>query len=143
MKQKNSVLTETLWLGLGVLICLGLMLSVYALIGHFSMSVLLGGLVGSLLTVGNFFFMAVGLTNMTSGDKEGKIRVRVQGSFALRMVLVFALLVAAIKLLKCDTLATVIPLLCMRPILTVRQFLFQSHSAEIPVNSAKEEQDES
>ncbi len=143
MKQKNPVFLETLYLGLGILVCLGIMLGVYALVGHFSFPVLLGGIVGSVLTVGNFFFMAIGLYNMTTGDKEGKVKARVQGGFALRLGVLFALLVVAIKFLGCDTIATLIPLLCVRPILMIRQFLFRSKTAEVSEPMTKEEENES
>ncbi len=139
MREKNPVITETLRLGVGLLICLGLMLGVYALIGYFGLPVLFGGVVGTVLALGNFFFMAIGLVNLTSQAGETKARARVQGSFILRMAMLLGLLVVAIKLLGCDLVATVIPLVATRPILMVEQFLVNSRMpAAAPEGKEKE-----
>ena len=74
MKHKNPAITETLRILVGMLICLALMLGVYALIQKFSLAVLFGGLVGTVIAVGNFFFMAIGLSNLADDAEEGKIK---------------------------------------------------------------------
>ena len=56
---KNPVISETLRLLAGMTICLVLMLGVYWLIDRLDRWVILGGVIGTLVAVGNFFFMAV------------------------------------------------------------------------------------
>ena len=126
MKHKNPAITETLRILVGMLICLALMLGVYALIQKFILAVLFGGLVGTVIAVGNFFFMAIGLSNLADDAEEGKIKIRLQGSFLVRTLAMMGLLVVAIWFGKCDPIATILPLLFVRPILTVEQFILKS-----------------
>ena len=100
MKNKNPVIVETLRILLGMAICLGLMLGVYALIGKFSLAVLFGGIVGTVVAVGNFFFMAIGLCNLADDATEARIRIRTQSSFLLRTLVMLGLLAVAIWFLR-------------------------------------------
>lgn len=113
-----------------MLICLGLMIGVYLLIDKYNMKVLLGGIVGTLIAIGNFFFMAIGLSNLADDATEGKVRVRTQGSFMVRTLVMLALLFVAIKFGKCDAVATALPLLFVRPIIMVEQFILRSKGKE-------------
>ena len=126
MKNKNPVITETLRILVGMAICLGLMLLVYWAIGKFSIPVLIGGIVGTVMAVGNFFFMGVGLSNLADDATESKIRLRSQTGFLIRTLAMLALLVVAIKFLGCDALATLLPLLFVRPVLMLEQFILKS-----------------
>ena len=58
-ESRKLVFKETAVIAVGEAICVALMCLIYALIGKFNASVLLGGLVGLLLATGNFFFLAV------------------------------------------------------------------------------------
>ena len=126
MKHKNPAITETVRILVGMLICLALMLGVYALIQKFSLAVLFGGLVGTVVAVGNFFFMAIGLSNLADDAEKGRVKIRLQGSFLVRTLAMMGLLVVAIWFGKCDPVATILPLLFVRPILTVEQFILKS-----------------
>ena len=55
MESKKIVFRETAIIALGQLVCTGLMFAVFALLGKFDRSVLLGGVIGSVMTVANFF----------------------------------------------------------------------------------------
>ncbi len=143
MKNKNPVIVETLRILLGQVICLGLMLGVYALIHRFSVSVLLGGIVGTLLSVGNFFFMAVGLSNLAADASDARFKIRAQGSYLIRTLAIFGIAVVAIKFGGCDVVATLLPLLLVRPILMVEQFILRSSSANVPVKADAETEQES
>ena len=126
MKKTNPAIVETLRILVGMCICLGLMLGVYALLNKFSVAVLVGGIVGTLVAVGNFFFMAIGLSNLADDATEGRIRIRTQTSFLIRTLVMLVLLVTAIYFGKCDAVATLLPLLFMRPVLMVEQFILRS-----------------
>ena len=128
--NRNPAITETLRISLGMLICLGLMIGVYLLIGQYTMHVLIGGIVGTVIAIGNFFFMAVGLSNLADDATEGRIRIRTQGSFMVRTFVMLALLFVAIKFGKCDALATALPLLFVRPVIMMEQFILKSKGKE-------------
>ena len=60
MESRKIVYRQTGAVAIGVEICTAVMILVYVLLGRFDLSVLWGGLVGALLSIGNFFFMALG-----------------------------------------------------------------------------------
>lgn len=124
--NKNPVILETLRLSLGMTVCLAIMLGVYWFIDKFTIAVLIGGVTGTLVAIGNFFFMAVGLSNIVQDSTEAQVRLRTQGSFMIRTLALLMILVLAIKVLKCDALATLLPLLFTRPILSAEQFILKA-----------------
>lgn len=124
--NKNPVIRATLGLALGMVICLAVMLGVYWLIGKFELLILISGAVGTAVAIGNFFFMAVGLSSIPEGTDAMQIKLRAQGSFMIRTFAVLVILVVAIKVLHCDAIATLIPLLFTRPIFMVEQFILKA-----------------
>lgn len=124
--NKNPVIRATLWLSIGMVICLAVMLGVYWLIGKLELLILISGAVGTAVAIGNFFFMAVGLSSIPEGTDAMQIKLRAQGSFMIRALAVLAILVVAIKVFKCDAIATLIPLLFTRPIFMVEQFILKA-----------------
>ena len=125
MESRKIVFHETGIIAIGEVICLALMLSVYALLGRFSREVLLGGIIGALLAVLNFFFMAMGASmaadkavnqDVKGGQKQIKL------SYFIRMIAIFVILFACVKSGLCNALASVLPLLFVRPVITVAEF---------------------
>lgn len=125
MDSKKIVFHETMIAAAGELICTGVMLGIYALLGKFDTSVLLGGIVGAVLAVGNFFLMAVG-TSLAADKAEkqdvnsGKILIR--NSYMLRLALLFVILFACAKSGLFNLFALVLPLTFIRPVLTIAEF---------------------
>ena len=122
MESRKIVFHETGIIAIGEVICLALMLAVYALLGRFSREVLLGGIIGALLAVLNFFFMAMGASmaadkavnqDVKGGQKQIKL------SYFIRMIAIFVILFACVKSGLCNALASVLPLLFVRPVITV------------------------
>ena len=125
MDSRKIVYKETAVVAIGVAICVAIMLAVFALLGAFDRSVLLGGIVGGVLTVANFFFMAVGTA--LAADKAENQDVKggkavISSSYALRMVLLFVLMFACVKSGLCDVVALVLPLAFVRPVITIAEF---------------------
>jgi hypothetical protein len=125
MNSTKIVWQETGIVAAGVLVCTALMIGVFALVGKFDISVLLGGAVGALLAVGNFFFMAVGIT--LAADKAenqevnaGKLLAR--NSYLLRLLVLGVLLFACAKSGIFNLLALALPLTFVRPALTIAEF---------------------
>lgn len=134
MQSRKVVFQETALVLVGELICVGAMLGIYGLLGYFGSKVLLGGIVGLLLAVLNFFFMAVGTS--LAADKAEKQDVKggkavLQMSRIIRYILLLVILFAFGKSGLCDILALALPLLFVRPILTFGEF-FRKKGDENP-----------
>ncbi len=124
-ETRKIAIRETLYILIGVAVLTGVMFGVYALLGRFNLSVLLGGIAGTVLSVGNFFFMAMTATlaadKAENNDAAGGKRM-MQASYPFRI------LVLAGALLLCgfsgyfDLIALALPLIFVRPVLTVCAF---------------------
>ena len=129
MESRKYVIRETLRVALGVAVCVAAMIGVFALLGQFSREVVLGGIVGGLVAVGNFFFMAVGVTLAADKAEEQDVRggkAMVSSSYTIRLIVMAVVLFAAAKSGYCNVFALVIPLLFVRPVLTVGEFFRKS-----------------
>lgn len=124
-ESRKLVLNQTVLIAAGELACVALMCGVYALIGKFSLAVVLGGLVGALLAAGNFFFMAVAATlaadKAEAQDVEGGKKL-MKSSYPIRLLVLAVLLILCAKSGFFDVVALVLPLVFVRPILTVAEF---------------------
>lgn len=132
MDHRKLVLTQTLRVLVGLVICVGAMLGIYALLGYFDQKVLLGGIVGLVLALLNFFFMAVGTS--LAADKAEKQDVKggkllLQISMWLRYALLIVVIFAFRKSGLCDLLPMLLPLAFVRPVLTIGEF-FRKKGAE-------------
>ncbi len=129
MDSRKYVFKETLTVAIGEAICVAVMLGVFALLGKFDRSVLLGGILGGVLAVANFFFMAVGTA--LAADKAENQDVKggqavISSSYTIRMIVMAVLLFAAVKSGFCNVFASVIPLVFVRPVLTLGEFFRKS-----------------
>lgn len=124
-ESRKYVLKETLAVLLGEAVCVALMFAVYALIGKFGLSVVLGGLVGVVLATGNFFFMALIATlaadRAEQQDVEGGQKL-IKSSWPIRLAVMAVVLFVCAKSGYFDVVALVLPLVFVRPVLTVREF---------------------
>ena len=129
MESRKFVSRETALVAIGQAICVGVMIGIFALLGHFDMSVLWGGLAGFVLAVLNFFFMAVGATLAADKAEEQNVKggkATIQISYILRMVLLFVVLFALVKSGLCNVIAAVLPLAFTRPIISIGEFFRKS-----------------
>lgn len=129
MDSRKFVLKETAIVTLGQALCVAAMIGIFALLGYYDRSVLIGGIAGGVLAVLNFFFMAVGAT--LAADKAEAQNVKggqatIQASYMLRLVLLFVVLFALVKSGYCNVITSVLPLAFTRPILTLGEFFRKS-----------------
>ena len=125
MDIRKFVLRQTGIVAIGEVIGTAAMIGVFALLGKYETSVLLGGIVGAAVAVGNFLAMAIGVN--IAADKAEKQNVKggqltVRGSFLLRMAVMFLLLFAFAKSNLCNPIALVVPLVFVRFTLMVAEF---------------------
>ena len=125
VESRKIVIRETLYILIGVLLLTALMYGVYALLGLFDLSVLLGGIVGAVLACGNFFFMAVAASMAADKAEEQNVA---GGTRLLRLSYPLRLLVLTGLLLVCgfsgvfNPIALVLPLAFVRPVLMLSAF---------------------
>lgn len=124
-ESRKLVFKETALIAIGELICVALMCGVYALIGKFNLSVLWGGLVGFLVATGNFFFLAVIATlaadRAENQDVAGGQKL-MRSSYPIRLLVMAVVLILCAKSGLFDVIALVLPLVFVRPILTIAEF---------------------
>ena len=125
MNSRKIVYRETAIVAVGVALCSVIMMGVYALLGKFDPSVLWGSIVGTALSIGNFFFMALG--TCLAADKAEAQDVKagqllVRNSYMLRLVVLFVILCACAKSGLFNLFALVLPQVFVRPTITVAEF---------------------
>ena len=125
MESRKFVFKEVTLVAIGQVIGTTIMIGIFALLGKYDMSVLLGGILGSVLAVGNFFALAVVTTlaadRAEKQDVQGGVKM-VQGSYPVRMLLLAGALFLCAKSGYCNVLALALPLLFTRPTITIAEF---------------------
>lgn len=125
MDSRKLVFRQTAVIALGQAIGLAAMFGVYALLGRFDRPVLFGGLIGGAAAVCNFFFMAVCASLAADRAEAQNVKggkALLQVSFLVRYAVLFLVLFACAKSGLFDLLALVLPLVFVRPTLTVAEF---------------------
>lgn len=124
-QSRKLVLKETAIIAVGQVICLVIMFGVFALLNKFDLSVLLGGIVGAILAIANFFVMAVVASVAADRAQEQDVdggKKMIKGSYPARILVLAVLLIAFAKSGFFHVLALVLPLLFVRPIITIAEF---------------------
>lgn len=134
MDTKKFILRQTALLALGELVCVAAMVGIFAMLGHFNYTVVLGGALGALLAVGNFFFMAI--MSSIAADKAMKDDVKggkafMKASYRMRLVILAVLLFVFAKSGHCNLIALGAPLVCVFPILTVIEFFRKAGESKV------------
>jgi hypothetical protein len=125
MDSRKFIMRETAYLALGEAVCVAAMVGIFAMLGYFDYTVILGGVLGLLLAVGNFFFMAI--SSDAAADKAveqdvkgGKAAMKV--SYTMRLAVIGVLLFVFAKSGHCNVIAMVCPLFFVFPIIAVIEF---------------------
>lgn len=132
MNPRKFILRETALLALGEFICTGAMAGIFALLNKFDYTVILGALLGVVIAVGNFFFMAI-MSN-AAADKAMEQDVKagkqvIKASYSLRLIVIGVLLFVLAKSGHCNLIALVCPLFFVFPVITVIEFFRKSGGA--------------
>ena len=129
MDDKKLLKREFLILGVGLLLGTGLMFGVFALLKKFDLTVLWGGLAGIFLALLNFFLMAVSVWRAADRaeqqDVAGGKRLMQLSMFGRYALLLGALIVGA-KSGVMNVISMLVPLLLVRPILSIGEFFRKS-----------------
>jgi hypothetical protein len=125
MDSRKFVLTETAIVLAGEIIGSAAMVGIFALVGKFDSTVLLGALVGALAATLNFFFMALFATMAADKATEQEVakgQAMVKASYLIRTAVLFVVLFAFAKSGLCNAIALVVPLIFIRLTLTIVEF---------------------
>ena len=109
MNLPKSVLKETGRIGLGVLIADGIMCGVFAILGKFDYTVVLGALLGTAIALANLLLL--GLTLQKAVGMKDYASKYVRQSYSLRMFFCFAGVVVSVIAPCFHPIAAIVPLL--------------------------------
>ena len=132
MDSRQIVLKETGRIAIGELVCVAVMLGVFALLDRLDSSVWIGAAAGTVLAVGNFFFMAVttGMAVDRAKEDDAKTGKRlVQTSQTVRLLVLAVLLFVLGKSGLCNVRALLLPLAFVRPAMMVMEFFRKKDDA--------------
>lgn len=133
MDSRKLVFRETGIIAIGEAICLAMMLVVCALMGLFNYQTALGGVIGTLIAVLNFFFMAIGASLAADRAEQQNVKggnALIKSSYVLRYAVIFVVLFACVKSGLCNAITCVLPLAFIRPVITVAEFFRKSGETE-------------
>ena len=125
MDSRKIVFRETGIVLIGEVLGVGAMLGVFALMGAFDVKVLLGGAVGGLLAVGNFFAMAVCASLAADRAQQQNVKggqALMHTSYLIRVVVLFVLLIACAKSGRFNVIALAVPIIFPRITITFAEF---------------------
>jgi len=125
MDSRKFVLRETGIVALGTVVGSLIMLGIFALLSEFDRAVLLGGIFGCIVAILNFFFMAM-VADLAADKAEQQDvnggKAMIQRSMLLRTVAMFIIFFALAKSGICNVIALVVPLVFVRPTITIAEF---------------------
>lgn len=123
---KYSIWKETGIMALGQALCVAVMVGIFALLGKYDISVLLGGIVGGILGIAYFMSMVICANIATKKALEQDIKggqALMQMSYTLRMVGLFGALALCALTKQFNLLALALPIVFVRPIMDVADLI--------------------
>ena len=120
-KPQQSIVKETKRIAVGTVIMLVVMLAVYAVLGKFTVGVLIGGLLGSAYAIFNFFMLGMTLQKAASMTDQQMAHMKVRSSYSTRMIGMLVLAVVAFALPFVEGIPCLIALLFPRATIFVLQ----------------------
>ena len=131
MKLDPVVRRETVFMACATLICTVLLQAGFFILGKWDLSVLLGGIVGWVMTAGNFFLMSVNVQKAVECDDEAQARLRMRASYTWRMSAMLGILILAFILDFVHWIPVMVAMFYPRIVITIRQ-LWQKYVLKTP-----------
>ena len=125
MDNRKYVFLQIAVVLVGELLLSALMVGVFAILGYFDLSVVLGAIAGAVIASANHLALMLGV--MAAASKAEKQDVKggqmlIQMSYMGRLLGLFLILVLCAKSHIFNLLALVIPLVFTRPLLTIAEY---------------------
>ena len=126
MQKNRGVLRQVGGLAAALLVCIAVMLAVYALLGRLDRMVLLGALFGWLLALGNFLSLSITVSNAldraANGGSPQKVQLEIQTSSVVRPLVLAVIYIVLFRAKICDPVAALLPLLFAQVAIKVLEF---------------------
>lgn len=126
MQKHQDILQQVGRMALATAGCSAIMLAIYAVVGRFTTAVLLGGLLGTVIAVGNFLALSITVSNAldraAAGDNSVKARMSIQSSSVVRTAILAVIYVLLFRAEVCDPLAALLPLLFAQAAIKLIEF---------------------
>lgn len=143
MKKNTALMRQCIFMIFGELAVSAITAAVYAIVGAFSYKVITGAALGAAVTIANYLILTLsvdravrqfeekrGHTEMTEEEahaftEENKkaVQLRIQMSFIVRALSLLGCLVLAFVSGQFEVIATLVPLVMMRPILIAEGYI--------------------
>ena len=124
MDSRKVVFQETAIIAVGELVCSAIMVGVFAALDMFQMRVLWSALIGCLIMIANYFFMAVTVSLAADRAEKGQVeeaQKMIKLSSTIRLLAMAAALLIGVRL-GGNVVALALPLVFARPILLLAEF---------------------
>ena len=126
MQKHQDILQQVGRMALATAGCSAIMLAIYAVVGRFTTAVLLGGLLGTVIAVGNFLALSITVSNAldraAAGDNSVKARMSIQSSSVVRTAILAVIYVLLFRAQICDLAAALLPLLFAQAAIKLIEF---------------------
>ncbi len=119
MKFDTEVKNENIKIAVGCLVCTVITMLVFVAIGYFDYTVLIGGVVGWLVAVGNFFFMSVGVVNALETGDETAAKLKLRNSYIIRTLAVVVIIALSFYLDFVNVIPIAVSIFYPRIVITV------------------------
>ena len=126
MDNRKYILSQGLIVLIGELVLSALMVGVFAILGYFDLSVVLGAAVGSAIATINHLVLVLGVLAASSKAEQQDVKggqMLVQMSYMGRLIGLFLILVLCAKSGVFNLIALALPLVFTRPVLTIAEYL--------------------
>lgn len=137
--QKKIVLRTTLMVAAGVTAATGVMLAVYAVLGYFSIGVLIGGLLGAAYAAFNFYMRSIGQVKALAKETTTAAKHATTLSYTLRMFGMLALAVLGFVTKWYDGVAFLLPQVFAQAFTFVYYFIMVKKEARGGPSAAADE----
>lgn len=125
MLHNDAAIRQFIKISLGVAVLTAVELAVYALLGRFSVDVLLGALFGMAASCLNFLALTVTVSraaDRAEGGDPARAKTAVQGSSVVRLLVLLAVYIVVLKSTSLDPLAAVLPLVFVQISIYLAEF---------------------
>lgn len=126
MQKHREILHQVGRLAAALAVCVAVMLVIYALLGAFTSSVLLGAIIGMVLAIGNFVSLSITVSNAVDraarDNDPQRAQLSIQASGVIRLLVLAVIYILLFRAKVCDPVAALLPLLMAQAVLKLVEF---------------------
>lgn len=125
MDNRKYILSQSLIVLLGELVLSAVMVSIFAVLGYFDFSVVLGAAMGSILATANHLVLMLGVIGASAKAEKQDVKggqMLIQMSYMGRLIGLFLILILCAKSGVFNLIALAVPLVFTRPVLTIAEY---------------------